>query len=333
MSDRRAVVDVLRSARRVLVAVHEMPDGDTTGSGLALGHILRRLGIAATVGGPDPLLPTFSFLPGAAAAVTWAQLGTASRFDAVVTVDCGDPRRTGGMEQLRLFAPCVVNVDHHASNPRFGDINWVEPDRGAVGEMVLALADDLQVALDPELALCLYVSLASDTEGFRFGFHDSRFFHLAARLTEAGLDPAWVSHRLFEEQPLSTLRLKGWALGRLQRSPSGKVAWLLVPRAALARYGAHLYEAEGLVSLVRSLQGVQMAVLVREEEPGWVKVSLRSQPPWEAARIAALLGGGGHTHAAAAKLRGSLAKVSQRTLAAVHQMYGEDARWTDSSMS
>jgi phosphoesterase RecJ-like protein len=333
VTDLAAVVAALRSARRVLVAVHEMPDGDTTGSALALALVLQRLGKETQVGGPDPLPPSFQFLPGAASAVTWDAVAPGTRFDVVVTVDCGAASRAGGERRLRSLAPVLVNIDHHATNPRFGDLNWVEPEWGAVGEMILALADALEVPLDPDIALCLYVSLASDTEGFRFGVHDSRFFRLAARLIEAGLDPAAVNHRLFEEQPLSTLRLKGWALLHLQRSPSGKVAWLLVPRQVMARYGARLYESEGLVSLVRSLEGVQMAMLAREEEPGWVKVSLRSQPPWEAGAVAERLGGGGHVHSAAAKVRGSLRTVSARVLSLIEQLYGEDARWTDSSTS
>lgn len=332
-TDAGRVATTLRAARRVLIVMHQAPDGDTTGSALALAAALVRLGIAAEVVGPDPIIPPFQFLPGAADARTWATRSARPRADVVVTVDCGEPSRAGGLEQLRSAGTLLMNLDHHAGNTRFGDLNWVEPGAVAVAELVLQLVDAWDLPLDVAVALPLYVSLATDTEGFRVGVLDSRVFRLAARLADTGLDLADIHRRLFEEESLSAMGLRAWALQHLQQAPSGKVAWLALPRPVLKRFGVERYETDGLIALVRALRGVHLAVFLREEPGGFVKVSLRSRPPIEARRLAERLGGGGHTHAAAAVVRGRLAKVQAETLALASQLYGEDERWTDSSTS
>ncbi|MGC8489989.1 MAG: DHH family phosphoesterase [Clostridia bacterium] len=332
-TDRAVVARRLREARRVLVVMHEAPDGDTTGSALGLAMALSKLGIAAQVLGPDPIIPPFHFLPGAARASTWRDLRPETRYDVVVTVDCGEASRAGGMERLRAAAPVLINLDHHISNSRFGDINWVDPAAVAVAELVMQLIDDFGLPLDEDLALPLYVSLATDTEGFRVGIEDGRVFRLAARLAEAGLDVRAIHRRLFEEEPLSSVRLKGWALQHIRRSPSGRLAWVALTRQVAHRFQVEPYESDGLITLVRTIADVRLAIFFREEERGWVKVSLRSRPPLEARVLAEHLGGGGHTHAAAAKVRGRLQAVGARTLELAAELYGEDARWTDSSIS
>lgn len=328
-----AVARVLRGARRVLVVMHEAPDGDTTGSALALKLLATRLGIRAEVAGPDPIIPQFRFLPGAEAAHTWRELPAHPRFDAVLTVDCGEPSRAGGLERLKQAGPVLVNIDHHVSNSRFGDVNWVDPAAVAVAELIMRLADALDLPLDSELALPLYVSLATDTEGFRVGLEGGRVFRLAARLAESGIDVPDIHRRLFEEEPLSIVRLKGWALHHIERSPSGMVAWLALTREVARRYQVEPYESDGLISLVRTVAGVRLALFFREEERGFVKVSIRSRAPFSARALAEKLGGGGHTHSAAAKVRGRIDAVRARTLALAQDLFGEDARWTDSSTS
>ncbi len=325
------VAAALRQARRVVVAMHQAPDGDTTGSALALAAALRRLGVEVEVVGPDPIIAPLRFLPRAEEAQTWAARPSTPRADVVVTVDCGEASRAGGLDVLRSAGALLINLDHHASNSRFGDLNWVEPRAVAVGELVLRLVDEWELLLAEDVALPLYVSLATDTEGFRVGVREGRVFRMAARLADTGLDVEDVHRRLFEEEPLAVMRLRAWALQHLQQAPSGHLAWLALPRRVLTRFGVEPYQTDGLISLVRALRGVHLAVFLREEPEGLVKVSLRSRPPVEARRIAERLGGGGHTHAAAALVSGRLPGVQAETLALASELYGEDERWTDSS--
>ncbi|MCL8207990.1 MAG: bifunctional oligoribonuclease/PAP phosphatase NrnA [Actinomycetia bacterium] len=333
MTDLERVVATLDPARRVAVVTHKLPDGDTTGSALGLVHLLRRAGKDAVAVGPDPILPPYRFLPGAAEHRALATPTEAGPQDVVVTVDCGDPDRAFGLAGLRAMAPVVVNVDHHVTNRRWGDVNWIEPDRAAVGEMGVMLADALGVPLDRDAALCFYVSLATDTEGFRFGAQDPRILELAVRLVRLGLDPDALSRALFERQSLASLRLLGWALSHVRTLPSGRVAWVALSRATLRRLGAARWESEGIVNHIRALDGVRLAVFLREEGKGQVKISLRSRPPWEAAPVAQRLGGGGHRDSAGANLAADLDGALHQTLRAVEELYGEAVPWTALSTS
>lgn len=329
MSDRDRVLEAVDLAQRIAVVMHRLPDGDTTGSALGLTRVLRHLGKETWTVGPDPVAPFFRFLPGADQQRTWEQIDPQSMpFDLAITVDCGDAARAFGLDQLHQLASTLVNIDHHLTNQRFGDINWIDKDRCAVGEMVIDLADALDVPLDADTALCCYVAIATDTDGLRHGFDDARVLDLTSRLIRTGFSPEHVHHLLWERQSLPTLKLTGWALQHLQVLPSGKVAWVAIPRTVFQQFSASLYDSEGVVNHVRSLDGVKLALLFREEDTDMIKISLRSHLPWEASVVAAQIGGGGHRLSAGANLPGSLESVVRRTLKAVENLYGEDVPWT-----
>jgi phosphoesterase RecJ-like protein len=335
LSELEQVKAALDQAARVAIVLHELPDGDSTGSGLALRHLLEARGKSVTVLAPDPILPPYRFLPGAERQGTWASVEPLERpWDAVVTVDCGDPSRCFGMDRLRRLAPVLVNIDHHRTNSRFGDINWIDPAAVAVGEMILQLADSWGMALTPDVAVCLYVSLVMDTEGLQFGYHDARVLEQVTRLVRAGLDPEAISRQLWENRTVASLRVLGWALSHVEVSPSGRVAWIALPHEVVAATGAEPYETEGVVNYLRGLAGVQLAAFLREEAPGRVtRVSLRSRPPWEASQVAAELGGGGHPHSAGARIHAPLAEAVRLVLEAVERLYGEPVPETDSPRS
>lgn len=333
-ADRWAVVDALARAQRVAVVMHVLPDGDTTGSALGLAAVLVSRGQAVSVLGPDPVLPAYRFLPGAEAVVVGplAPNGTAPQADVVVTVDCGHPDRCFGEAALRRLAPRVVNIDHHRSNPRFGDINWVEPDRASVGDMLVDLCEAAGWPVTVEAALCLYVSVVSDTEGLRFGYHDHRGLETAARLVRVGLDPDRIARQLWEHQTWPRARLAGWMWSHVEHDPSRRVVWVRVPADVQRELGARPEDAEGLISGLRALEGVQLALFFREEESGAVKVSIRSRPPFAAGPLAERLGGGGHEHAAGIVLGPGLHAAVRSVLALVEHECGETMSWTDLSV-
>lgn len=325
-----AVAAALRQARRVAIVMHQMPDGDTTGSALGLALALRASGTDVLVTSPDPVLPAYRFLPASAEVLSFGDAVERGPRDLVVAVDCGSPGRSFGMTNLRKLAPLLLNIDHHRSNSAYGDLNWIEPAAPSVGEMVLRLLDKIGIPLTRDIALCLYVSLAADTEGLQFGFHDSYVLETAARLVRAGVDPALVSRELWEERSLSQLKLTGWVLSHVEVSRSGQVAWVAVPRAVFDSTGSEPYQSEGLVNHLRALAGVKLAVLLREEHPNVWKLSVRSRLPWEASAVAAALGGGGHTTSAGAQWSGSLEEAMAALMQAVHALYGEAKPWTAS---
>jgi phosphoesterase RecJ-like protein len=307
------VLAAVRGGQRFLLFAHLYPDGDVLGSQLGLGLALRGAGRSVTFACRHPVPDPFPFLPGADQIQQWKE-GQAG-YDVVVTLDCPDPGRVGGLlDGCRHPGTRVVNVDHHADNRRYGDVNWIQPEAAATGEMVYALIEAAGLPLTPEVALNLYTAIVTDTGSFRYSNTTPTTFRIAARLVEAGADPARVAIQLYETRHLAGLHLLGRILQQVETNAEGTIAWMVIDRSQTA--SPDLLEAEDFITYPRSLRTVKVAVLFRELA-GEVKVSLRAKGEVNVARIAAGLGGGGHPNAAGAVLRGGLADAQARVLAAV----------------
>lgn len=313
MNEREQVLQRLRAAQRVLLVLHVRPDGDSIGSTLAMARALRALGKQAEVVAPDPIPPNLMFVPGAEAAV--AAGGTQGTFDTALFLDCASLDRIGAATLDLSRAGPIVNVDHHASNQRYGEVNYIEPNAAACGEVTYDLIHDLGVALDPDIALGLYVAIVTDTGSFKYQSVTARTHRIAAELLDLGVRPAEVGRRVWDSRTLASVRLEAAALATLVQD--GELAYLDVTLPMLAQSGAEAYETEGLVNLPRSLEGVEVAALFSDEGRGEVRVSLRSTKRVDVSGIAVQFGGGGHARAAGCTLQLSLDEAHQAVLAAV----------------
>ncbi len=308
-----AVARALRSARRVLVANHENPDGDCLGGSLALRLGLQRLGKEVVVASTDGVPVVYRFLPG------WEEVtdrpeGVGS-FDVAVAVECGDLERAGHFASVLSSAPVLVNLDHHRDNTGYGHLVWRDPEAASVCEMVYELLEELGVAVDEPVATCLMTGLVTDTGSFRYSSVRPQTFQLAAELVRRGARPDTVYERVYESRPVGAVRLMGLALSRLQLSADGQVAWTTVDEAMLAEAQARWEDTDNIVEALRSIAGVRLALLFKVE-PSRVKVSLRARDGARANQVAALFGGGGHLGAAGFVVQGPVEEVVRKTLEA-----------------
>jgi phosphoesterase RecJ-like protein len=311
----REVVDAVRHGRRVLLFAHVYPDGDVLGSQLGLGLALRATGRTVTFACAHAVPDPFHFLPGAAAVQQW-KTGR-NGFDLVVTLDCPDPGRLGGLlEGTRGSGGLVLNIDHHGDNKRYGDVNWVDTRAAATGEMVYDVLETAGLPLTPDVAVNLYTAIVTDTGSFRYSNTTPKTLRVAASLMEAGVDPARVATAVYETRELGGLRMLGQVLQSIETDPDGTVAWLVIDRAQAE--SPDLPEGEEFVNYPRSLRTAKVAVLFREL-PDTVKVSLRAKGEVNVARIAARFGGGGHPNAAGVILPGRVAEAKARVLSAVRE--------------
>jgi phosphoesterase RecJ-like protein len=311
----REVLEAVRRGRRVLLFAHVYPDGDVLGSQLGLGLALRAAGRTVTFACAHPVPDPFHFLPGAADVQQW-KVGR-NEFDLVVTLDCPDPGRLGGLlEGARGPGVHVLNIDHHGDNRRYGDVNWVDTRAAATGEMVYDLLDAAGLPLTADVAVNLYTAIVTDTGSFRYSNTTSKTFRVAARLVETGVDPARVATTVYETRDLAGLRLLGQVLQGIETDADGTVAWLVIDRVHAS--SPDLPEAEEFVNYPRSVRTAKVAVLFREL-PDAVKVSLRAKGEVNVASIAGRLGGGGHPNAAGLMLPGSLAEAKAVVLGAVRE--------------
>jgi len=310
----RPLLDLLARPRgQALLLGHVHPDGDVLGTLLGLGLALEIAGWAVTFAGPHPVPDVLSFLPGAARWEVWR--AAPRTFDVIVLTDCPDHARTEGLlGQARAGQSQVLNIDHHPDNRRYGTIDWIDPSAAATGEMIYELLVALGLTVTPEIALCLFTAIHTDTGSFRYSNTTARTFRIAAELTAAGARPALVSDRLYQQRPPGALRQLGEVLQGISVSDDGQVAWLTVPRGLVSD---SFMAAEDVVSYPRSLRGVRIALLFSEETLGVVKVSLRGKGEVPVNRIATRFGGGGHENAAGCTLTGTLEEVTATVLEAV----------------
>ena len=241
--------------------------------------------------------------------------------DVAVVIDCAEAERVAEHLTERLASPHWIVLDHHATPPAFGTLVHNDPAAPASAELVLQLLKRLGVALDAAMATSLYVGLAVDTGNFRFSNAGVRAFAAAAELTSAGADAPGIAHRLFEEQPLSKLKLTAAALATLKTSLEGRLCTLAVDEALLAACGAGLEQLDGLVNFPRALRGCAVAAVYYTDAAGLVRVSLRtSVERVDVESVARIFGGGGHKHAAGCSMPGPLAEAEARLAAEVARM-------------
>jgi len=325
MGGMKAPEDLLRRIRqgnRFLLTSHVNPDGDAIGSELGLARLLRGLGKGAVVWNRDPTPALYRPLPGSERIHVGEEppAGFPDMFDAVIVLECPSPDRTGLEKQLAERP--VINIDHHLGNQCYGVINWVDSAAPAVGEMVYRLAQGLKVSLEPEVASCLYLTLVTDTGGFRFSNATAAAFEAAATLVREGAHPEQVSQWLYESQPLAVVRLLGEMLQTLQTHEAGRVATGRLTREMFARVGASPGDSEGLIDHLRSIAGVDAVALIRELEDGSHKVSLRSRGEVDVEKIARHHGGGGHRNAAGFTLKGDGEEIRGQVAAALGAALG-----------
>lgn len=304
-----ALLQRLRKGRRFLLTSHANPDGDAIGSELGLARVLRALGKSAWIWNRDVVPPLYQPLPGAERihVGTEPPAGFPDDFDAVIVLECPDPERTG--LGPAIAAVPMLNIDHHLGNQLYGAVNWVDSAAPAVGEMVHRLAIDLHATIDPDTATLLYLTLASDTGGFRFSNAGVRAFEAAASLVRLGAQPERVAEWLYESQPVGSVRLLGEMLASLTLHDEGRVASVELTRAMFVRAGAAPGDSEGLIDTPRSVAGVQATLLLKETDDGRLKVSMRSRGAVDVERIARAHGGGGHRNAAGCTVDGSIGEV------------------------
>jgi phosphoesterase RecJ-like protein len=284
----------------VVLSGHVQPDADALGSTLALAEGLRRCGARVLTTFPDPFtLPaSLGWLPGAEGLVPSSSVPSSP--DVFVSLDAASPGRLGELAPLLDGAGVSVVVDHHVSNPGFGDVRLIDGGAPATVTLVAGILDELGVTLDRQLATCLYAGLSADTGSFRFGNTRPETHELAARLLSTGIDHSEISRQLFDTAPFGWLGLLSAITGRAVLEPDVGLGlvWTWSSTAEASEYGLPGEQLEALVDVVRSTQEADVACVLKGQDDGSWSVSLRSRGNTDLARVAMALGGGGHTLAA-----------------------------------
>ncbi len=313
-----ALISQLRGGQRFLLTSHANPDGDAIGSTVAAARLLRQLGKACTVWLRDPVPRLYRAMPGTDRIHTGEEppANYPEHFDAVLVMECPSPDRTGLEEALATDLP-LLNIDHHLGNELYGAVNWVDTAAPAVGEMVFRLARAMNLVFDRDVANALYLTLVTDTGGFRFSNTTAAAFDAAGELVREGASPETISKWLYESQPESVLRLVGEMLQTLELHGEGRIATAWTTREMARRADAQPGDSEGLIDYPRSIEGVEAVALFKQLDDDHFKVSLRSRGDTNVERIARKLGGGGHRNAAGFSSQKGRDELAEETIAAL----------------
>lgn len=310
------IIRVLGQAQRILLVSHVSPDFDTVGSCLALKLALETQGKSVCVHNAKELPPNMLALPGAESVTP--DLEGLGPFDVTVLLDSSTSDRFGPvLDGDRGWLGTLVKIDHHLNGEAFTELDYTDPQRASTAELVYDLIRAWPIPLSRDMALNIYVALVSDTGGFRYSNTNSQAFAVAAEMLAFGLSAWEVTTLLYENRPLAELRLLAETLNTLVVSDCGRYASLLVTQEALQRTGAKAHMTDGFVNFARSVQGVEVAMLLHESPEGnRYRVSFRSKGMVNVAAIAESMGGGGHHNAAGCTLTGPLEEVRNR----LHEM-------------
>jgi phosphoesterase RecJ-like protein len=317
--DRQAFLDFLARHQRFLLTTHVNPDGDGIGSEVGLALWLAERKKTVRILNDSPLPAAFAFLARHMPIESFEPELAERRFteaDALVALDTGNRQRIGRLAPLMERHPIAVAVvDHHVSQVRgFGQVNVIEPEAAATGEIVYDLMREGGGTMTREIAEALYVALMTDTGSFRYSNTDPRAHHMAADLLQHGLDPQWLHARVHSHASPARMRFFGEVLSALELQCDGRIVVLEASPEQFQKHHLVGADTDGLVDLPRSIAGAEVVVLFSEVEAGKVKVSMRSTGRVEIDDVASHLGGGGHPHAAGVLLRGSRADARSRVL-------------------
>lgn len=309
------VLSELHRARRIAIVSHRDPDPDTIGSAIALGIALESLGKAVTLHDADGVPEAQRFLPRAETVRTEAP---PADVDLIVTVDFGSLERA---KFALPKGPRIVNIDHHASNDQFGDVNFVDVTSAACAEVVSRIIDALGVRWTPEMATAALAGIMTDTGSFQFPSTDARALERAAQLRDAGADLMSITYNIFRNKRYEALKLYGFGFSRMRREMDGLLVWTEITSEDFEAAEALDEDISGLVEQIARSHGMRVALLFHDQGDS-IKVSCRTsawEPSVDAAALMAPYGGGGHVRAAGALVRGDYREVREQVLAAARR--------------
>lgn len=300
-------IQLINQSSRILLVSHRRPDGDTLGasSGLYLG--LKQLGKNATVACIDEIPKRLRFIPETDKYIRQFNM---SDYDLIIISDAGASHMTGFQELYPEFLSKnvpILNIDHHASNDNFGNVNIVDATASSATMLTWALLKAMHVTFTKEIALALLAGIYNDTGGLMHSNTTKETFEISAELCAMGVKVTDIVRPMFKESTMSQLKLWGHILEATRKNDKDVLS-SVVTEGDLKVIGAHSSDTGGIIDLMNTIPDAAYSLLLAEDA-GWVKGSLRTQrEDVNVSDIASQFGGGGHRKAAGFRIAGKLQK-------------------------
>ena len=309
------IIEALRESRTVCVVGHIRPDGDCVGSQLGLTLALRAEGKKVACWNENRIPEKYEFLD-RDGVIQKPRKGR--KFDCVVATDAASFDRLGSVGKCVANRKLLINIDHHESNTRYGDLNWVSAHEPSSGELIFRLLKIAKWPITKRIADCLFTAVSTDTGSFQYASTRPSTYHVAGELVSRGADLARICDEVYQSYPVSRARLLRHIYSHFRLTHENQIAYFWLKKADFARTGAESCDSEGLIDHIRAIAPVVVACVFEEIDPELTRISLRSKSEKvNVNEIAAQFGGGGHPAAAGARIPGSPLSVQRKVIAAV----------------
>lgn len=292
----REVSEVIMGSEELLIASHVNPDGDNLGSSLALYLALKKLGKKVNVLWVDEIPKDYLFLPGIDKIIKAKDLNIEKDFD-FIALDSADLGRLGINEEIAKKSKNLINIDHHISNPGYGNYNYVDSKSSSTGEIVFELIKEMKIILDRDIATCIYTAITSDTGSFMYSNTTSKTHKIVSELYNEDLDTEKININLYQSNSFERTILHSNILMNVELHFDGKLAISSVDEKILNETGTLMEDTEGIVEKIRDINGVEVSILIKKYDDSF-KVSSRSKRYVNVSEVCEKFQGGGHKRAA-----------------------------------
>jgi phosphoesterase RecJ-like protein len=309
------ILDGIRESRSICVVGHIRPDGDCVGSQLGLSLALRNEGKKVFCWNEDRNPEKYEFLD---RDHTFQKPKRGQKFDCVIATDAASFERLGKVGACITNRKLFINIDHHESNTRYADINWVSAREPSTGELIFRLLKIAKWPITRPIADCLFTAVSTDTGSFQYPSTRPGTYHVAGELVRRGANLAKICDEVYQSYPLSRARLLRHVYSHFHLTHQNQIAYFWLKKADLARTGADSSDSEGLIDHIRAIAPVVVACVFEELEPELTRISLRSKSDKvNVNEIAAQFGGGGHSAAAGARISGKPMSIQRKVISAI----------------
>lgn len=290
MLDFKQAKQKITNAKDIVIASHINPDGDSIGSLLSLGLGIEQLGKKVVMISADGVPKKYAFLPGAGRIIN----NINKSVDLAIAVDCSNEELLGESYKIFKRADCILEIDHHEFRRPFGNIFLIDKKAAAVGELVYMLLERLNITISQEIALNILTSIIIETNSFRLPSVRALTFEICRRLMEKGANFYKLVNTLFWSKTKESVILSGICLSRCKFIRSNRLVWSIIRRKDFVAVGGKDEDVDAVADQMRSIEGVEIAVLFREKNEKLLRVSLRSKGKINVGSIAEYCRGGGH---------------------------------------
>ena len=323
------IVDIINEGKKFIITTHLFSEGDAIGSELALKRFLCGINKDAVIVNNEALPAVYrcfdtdrdvKFLRNKDVNISL------NDFDAIFIVDVADWSQLGDFaDMIKASSIKKVCIDHHASNPGYADINFIDQHASSAGELIFDLINFMNGEITLEIATPLYLSIATDTGWFKFSNTSAKALKACSDLIEIGVKSEIIYEQLFQNKHMSYLKLLTLALGILRPECDGKVVWTKITKEMIKSSGVPFVDTDVIIDLIRAVQEVEVVIIFREIGHRKTKLSFRSKHTVDVAKLASDFGGGGHVRAAGASIPEPIDTAIGNVISGVREYFEDNA--------